>query len=114
MSAIKSENKAGRDLRGRFLKGQAPKSPGRPLGSISIKDRVRQWLEENPDDMSDFVKHFAKKNRELAWQMLEGRPQQDVTTAGQKIEIPIYGGRSIDTLPGHNGNKDDIQADEED
>lgn len=62
---------------------------GRPKGK-TIKDLVRDWLEENPGDKKDFVEHFIKRNRELAWQMLEGRPQQDVTSAGEKLPTPIY------------------------
>ena|SRR3990167_5049547 len=64
-------------------------SKGRPKEK-TIKERVREWLEEHPDDMESFVKHFVKKNKELAWQMLEGRPQQetDITSGGKPIYIP--------------------------
>src|SRR3990167_82382 len=94
--ANKSVKKAiRRGKKGHFLKGEAPKSPGRPLGSISIKDRVRQYLENSPKDMEAYVKHFVEKNRELSWQMLEGRPTQDLTTKGEKLPTPIYGGQSV-------------------
>jgi hypothetical protein len=84
--------------------------PGRPKGSLSIKDLVRQHLEEHPDDLKQFVAHFIRDNRELAWQMLEGRPPQDVTSAGEKINpIPIYNG-----LSGHDSDKEDIQSTKED
>jgi len=65
--------------------------PGRPKGK-SIKDLVREHLNDNPEDLKEFVKHFIKNNRELAWQMLEGRPQQttDITSGGEPI--PILGG----------------------
>ena len=62
---------------------------GRPKGK-TIKEMVREWLENNPDDMSAFVEHFVKKNKELAWQMLEGRPQQDVVSDGKALPSPIY------------------------
>lgn len=65
-----------------------PGGPGRPKGK-TIKERVREWLEENPDDMKLFVEHFVKTNKELAWQMLEGRPRQDLTSGGEKIPTPI-------------------------
>ena len=64
-----------RGNKGYFLEGTAA-GPGRPMGSKSIKDGVRKWLEDNPEDFEEFIGHFIKKNRELAWQMMEGRPSQ--------------------------------------
>lgn len=74
---------------GTFEKGVSGNPSGRPPGT-SIKDRVRKWLEEHPDDMQAFVNHFVKDSRDLAWQMLEGRPHQatDVTSAGQPLILP--------------------------
>ena len=44
--------------------------------------------------------------------MIEGRPQQDLTSKGEKIEItPIYGNKSVS---GHEGDPKDIQPDKED
>lgn len=106
-----SENRLKRDDKGRLVKGTPP-GPGRPKGSISIKDKVRQYLEEHPDEVDSIVRHFVSKNRELMWQMLEGRPQQDLTTGGEKINpIPIYGGLSIQ---GHESNQEDIPAEKQD
>ena len=78
-----------------FKKGQSGNLAGRPKGK-TIKERVSDWLEEHPDDMKGFVKHFAKRNKELTWQMLEGRPAQatDLTSKGEKVVIPILGGIS--------------------
>jgi len=70
------ENKPKRDEHGRLLPGNTANPDGRPKGK-TIKERVREWLEEHPNDMESFVQHFVKKNRDLAWQMLEGRPKQD-------------------------------------
>ncbi len=64
-----------------FKKGVSGNPAGRPKGSISIKDKVRQYLENNPKDVEDIVKHFVKDNRELMWQMLEGRPSQGIGQA---------------------------------
>jgi hypothetical protein len=61
--------------RTRFKPGQSGNPKGRPKGT-SIKDRVRHYLENNPAEMEKFVAHFVTKNRELAWQMLEGKPKQ--------------------------------------
>lgn len=102
--------KVERDKLGRILPGQESLNPnGRPVGSISIKDRLRNYLEENPDKMAEFVNYFAKESRELAWQMLEGKPPQDITSGGEKIQqVPIYGG-----LSNNNGDNKDIQPQEE-
>lgn len=74
---------------GKFLPGNP--GGGRPKGSFSIKERIRQYLDENPDKLEEIVNHFVNDNRELMWQMLEGRPSQDVTSGGEKLPTPILG-----------------------
>lgn len=108
-SEAKQENQIERDEKGRFLPGHEG-GPGRPKGSISIKDKIRQYLEEHPEDVEEIVHHFIKDNRELMWQMLEGRPQQDVTSGGESIQVPIYGGVSVQK---HDSNQKDIQPQQE-
>lgn len=78
------------DVKPWLFKPGNPGGPGRPKGSVSIKDLVRQHLENNPEDLREFVTHFIKKNRELAWQMLEGKPQQDIVSDGKQLPTPIY------------------------
>lgn len=76
------------DEKGRFMEGTAP-GPGRPKGSISIKDKVRQYLDSHPEEVEEIVEHFVKKNRELMWQMLEGRPPQKLEQEGE-ISLKHY------------------------
>lgn len=75
---------------GKFIKGNP--GGGRPKGSISIKDKIRQYLEDNPQNVDEIVQYFVKNNRELMWQMLEGRPQQDVTSGGKELPTPLLYG----------------------
>lgn len=65
-----------------FKPGQSGNPNGRPKGK-TIKEMVREWLDEHPDDMKSFVEHFVKDNRDLAWQMMEGRPAQGVEHSGK-------------------------------
>lgn len=74
---------------GTFGPGNNANPLGRPKGSISIKDKVRQYLENNPNEVEAIVEHFVKNNRELMWQMLEGRPQQDVVSDGKALPTPL-------------------------
>jgi hypothetical protein len=105
--ADKTEEKQRKDYL--FKPGQSGNPKGRPKGSISIKDKVRQYLEGHPEEVEAIVEHFVKTNRELMWQMLEGRPAQDVTSGGDKINpIPIYGGLSTG-----NSDQKDIQPEKE-
>lgn len=100
----------------KFKKGVSGNPAGRPKGSISIKDKVRQYLEGNPEAVDEIVEHFVKNNRELMWQMLEGRPAQDLTSKGEKLPAtPIYGGLSTQSVQseGHDSNKEDISTQEE-
>ena len=79
---------------GTFKPGFSGNLNGRPK-SKSIKELVRDHLEQHPEDMAKFVAYFVEKDRSLAWQMLEGKPPQDITSGGDKINpIPIYGGLS--------------------
>src|SRR3990172_220891 len=76
---------------------------GRPKGK-TIKERVRDWLEEHPEDMKGFVQHFVKKNKELAWQMLEGRPAQQL---GSDPDNPLIVKIDIDTAKAFNIDESD-------
>jgi len=78
-----------------FKKGQSGNPNGRPKGSISIKDKIRKRLEENPEEFEALCDFYLKdkKMRELLWKMIDGLPKQSVelgleeTISEVKIEI---------------------------
>jgi len=75
--------------------GEVRNPKGRPKG-YTIKELVRKYLDEHPDDMKAFVQHFVKENRDLSWRMLEGNPPQPLEHAGE-ISLPM---RIIEIEPG--------------
>ena len=85
---VKPVVRENRQENGQFGKDNNANPAGRPKGR-TIKERIREYLEDNPEEMLAFVEHFVKDNRALAWQMLEGRPPQDVTSGGEKLPTPI-------------------------
>lgn len=59
-----------------FPKGVSGNPAGRPKGSISIKTRIKQKFEENPELFEKYLDSLIEKESALTWQMLEGRPIQ--------------------------------------
>lgn len=67
-----------------FPKGVSGNPGGRKKGSKSIKTMVREYLDEHPEQVDKIIWHFVNNNRELMWQMLEGKPRGD-----DKLEVGI-------------------------
>ncbi len=61
-----------------FQPGQSGNPAGRPKGSSSIRDSIRQYLEDNPHEMTKMIQRFIEKNPEFMWQMMEGAPPKAV------------------------------------
>lgn len=96
-------------ITGKFVPGNP--GGGRPKGTFSLKTRIIQQLQENPDQLQEVLNYLIKEERALLWQMIDGRPSQDVTSAGEKINpIPIFNGQSVQT---DNSNTKDIQPNQE-
>lgn len=87
MEPEKQEHNTQRDVLGRFVIGTSGNPGGRPKGAVSIKQRIRDYLEAHPEEVENIVEHFTKENRELMWQMLEGRPSQQVDLGVDKTNI---------------------------
>lgn len=83
-----SENKPKRDEKGRLLPGYTANPEGRPKRSWSIKDKIWQRFEDNPEELEAFIKELLKRYKGLVWTMLEGKPPQDLTL-GQNPELPF-------------------------
>jgi hypothetical protein len=94
-----------RNDKGQFVEGQSGNpngiGAGRPKGSISIKDSIRKYYEEHPEEFKDLCKFYMtdEKMRDLLWKQLDGLPKAslDLETKGP-IEIII-------TRAGEDANK---------
>lgn len=68
-----------RDERGRIIAGSASLNPSgvRPdgtSGKLSIRETIRAYLEDNPEEMKKVINHFVEKNPEFMWNMMEVAP----------------------------------------
>ncbi len=61
---------------GKFVMGNP--GGGRPKGSFSLKQEIKQYLLDHPEERERIRDYFLQKNPELMWQMIEGRPSQQV------------------------------------
>jgi len=81
-SPVKQGNN--RDGKGRFKPGVSGNPAGRPTG-ISIKEKVQQFLKDNPDKLEELCDFYlnSEKMRELLWKMIDGLPRGSFTEDGE-------------------------------
>ena len=89
-------------------KGVSGNPDGRPKG-MTLKEHARaRFLAMSPETKDKFLDRISPTD---LWKMSEGNPAQDLTSAGEKIEvIPIYGGR---TIQGYPSDPEDISTEPE-
>lgn len=84
------------------------KMGGRKKGK-TLKEYSRDYLSKMTDE--ERVKFLNSIDPDMVWRMAEGNPNQntDLTTKGEKLPAPIYGGISR-----HEGNTQGFPAKETD
>lgn len=74
---------------GTFKKGFSGNPNGRPIGSISVIDKLRQIYTESPEKFEAFVKRYAENeaNDKHQVEMLDGKAPQktDITSNGETL-----------------------------
>lgn len=108
------EDKPIRDEKGHFLPG-SPGGPGRPPGSISPITKVKQIFEEDPERFKEFIESYIEDpaNRKHIVEMIDGKPQQDITSKGERIlPTPIMSipHTELNALPPNDSNEQDSPA----
>ena len=92
-------------------KGVSGNLAGRPKGSLSPKDRIRQMFEANPDDFDEFLQNYLndKMNYKHVVELLDGKPHQSVdhTTKGKELPQPI-----INVFPDSSHKEGDVPEEE--
>lgn len=98
-----------RDEQGRFIPGHSGNPAGKPKGAKNKFSFVRFWQElweQNPEEFEELAKKYLNDDKlaALVIQMIDGRPAQDVTSAGKALPTPIY------NVPGNLGTQEDSET----
>ena len=99
LASTTSDNLVKRDEHGRLLPGQKSLNPlGRPKDK-TLKEFAREYfMLKSDDEKRKYIDDLERKRPGFVWEMGEGRPQADITSAGEKIyPTPIYASQSTDS-----------------
>lgn len=93
-------------------KGVSGNPEGRPRGSLSPKERIREMFLANPDDFDEFLQNYLndRGNYKHVVELFDGKPHQSIdhTTLGKELPQPI-----INVLPANNSYAEDNSDEEE-
>lgn len=64
-----------------FKPGQSGNPGGRPVGTVSLKEYARKYLQELSDE--DKEKFMEGLSKDIIWKMSEGNPKNDVDIKGE-------------------------------
>lgn len=81
-----------------FKPGQSGNPAGRPKGK-SLKEYSREYLASMTEE--DRVEFLNTLSPEVIWKMAEGNPQDDITSGGERLPIPI-----LNVFPNNSDKKD--------
>jgi hypothetical protein len=91
ITAVSGKKQRGWNLKPyQFKPGESGNPKGRPPGTFSPITMIRKYFEDNPEDASLFVMDYMQNpyNSKHIIEMLDGRPAQRVTVAGD-AELPF-------------------------
>ncbi len=84
---------------GTFGPGNNANPNGRPKGQ-TLKEFAREYyLLKSPEEKQAYIDKVEEKRPGFAWEMAEGKAQQDVTSGGQAIAMTIVNYGDSDTPP---------------
>jgi len=100
---VKTGDKVERDELGRVLPGSRLNPNGRPEGSLSIKNWIKKYLENNPGEFKKLCKYYLKepKMRDLLWKMIDGLPKQSLKLEADEMISKV----TFELVTKHEGNK---------
>src|ERR1700740_1599123 len=82
-----------------YKKGQSGNPGGRPKGSISMKQYVKNKLASMTEEERE--EYLEGVDKRIIWEMAEGKAQNDITSGGEPITLKIvqYGNNNTPQLP---------------
>src|SRR3990167_9542892 len=99
-----------RDEKGRLLPGQTSLNPaGKPVGTLSIKTKIVNRLQEHPKELLKIIKHIISKEQALLFQMIDIRPHQSGTV---EVSMPESLIELIKNVATNSGADTDVQKED--